>query len=63
MKDLGLTTANQNRAWNTRANLKGAGTGAPKSTSDGKDLGPNATNSGAKAQTTPLSPSAKPQNP
>lgn len=63
MKDLHLTTANQNCAWNNRANLKGAGASAPKSTSDGMDLSPNATNSGAKAQTTPLSPSAKPQNP
>ena len=32
--------------------------GTPKSTTDGRDTGPNATNSGPKFQNTPLSPNA-----
>jgi hypothetical protein len=44
MKNLHITTQNQNRMFDKKAKLEGSGKG-PKSTDGGKDLGRGATNS------------------
>lgn len=58
MRDHGLTTSNQNRAFNKK--VSHGGSGSPKATDGGMDLSPKATNviGGTKLQQTPVSPSA-----
>jgi hypothetical protein len=58
MKDKGYSGSSQNACVNDRGKIHG-GKGGPKSTTDGRDLGPHATNSLGKFTNKMLSPNAQ----